>query len=162
MAKSLRATISIGAFLLVLIGVAERARAEFRTVTRVVDGDTLVLDHGEKLRLIGVDTPETKDPRKPVQYFGVEATNFTKQFVEGKQVRIEFDQANSATGHRDKYGRTLGYVFREDGKFLNAELISQGLGHAYTRYPFAHASEFRVLERHARDRSLGLWNNTDG
>ena len=147
------------AMLLVLLAIAEVAFADFRTVTRVVDGDTLVLDDGEKLRLIGVDTPETKDPRRPVQYFGREATNFTKQFVEGKKVRVEFDPANSATAHKDKYGRTLGYVFREDGKFLNAEIIRQGFGHAYTRYPFKHASEFRALEQQARERNVGLWND---
>jgi endonuclease YncB( thermonuclease family) len=147
------------AMLLVFLAIAEVAFADFRTVTRVVDGDTLVLDDGEKLRLIGVDTPETKDPRRPVQYFGREATNFTKQFVEGKKVRVEFDPANSATAHKDKYGRTLGYVFREDGKFLNAEIISRGFGHAYTRYPFKHASEFRALEKQARERNVGLWND---
>jgi endonuclease YncB( thermonuclease family) len=132
--------------------------ADFRTVTRVIDGDTLVLDKGEKIRLIGIDTPETKDPRKPVQYFGQEATNFTRQMVEGKKVWVEFDQANSATAHKDKYGRTLGYVFREDGKFLNAEIISQGYGQAYTKYPFKYANEFRALEQQARSRNIGLWN----
>jgi Staphylococcal nuclease homologue len=68
-------------------------------VTRVIDGDTLELSTGEKVRLIGVDTPETKDPRKPVQYFGKEATAFTKQLVEGKPVRLEYDQQRD-----DKYG----------------------------------------------------------
>jgi endonuclease YncB( thermonuclease family) len=70
-------------------------------VTRVIDGDTIQFSTGETVRLIGVDTPETKDPRKPVQYFGKEATAFTRQLVEGKSVRLEYDQQR-----HDKYGRT--------------------------------------------------------
>jgi micrococcal nuclease len=151
-------------FLLALIfGVSPTAFADIRTVVRVVDGDTLVLDHGERLRLIGVDTPETKDPRRPVQYFGREASDFTKEMIEGRRVRVEFDQANAATGHKDRYGRTLGYVFRdEDGMFLNAEIIRQGFGHAYTRFPFKLAREFREHERDARSRNAGLWNDANG
>ena len=156
----LRASAFIAIVCLVVVGgMAKCGFAEFRTVARVVDGDTLVLDRGERVRLIGVDTPETKDPRKPVQFFGREAANFTRQMVEGKRVRLEFDQANAATGHKDKYGRTLGYVFREDGKFLNAEIVRLGFGHAYMRYPFEHAHEFRELERQARSNNAGLWND---
>jgi micrococcal nuclease len=59
---------------------------------RVVNGDTLELSTREMVRMIGVDTPETKGPRKPVQYFGKEATAFTKQLVDGKRIRLEYDQ----------------------------------------------------------------------
>ena len=89
-------------------------------VTRVVDGDTQILDGHERVRLIGVDTPETKHPNKPVEYYGKEATAFTKKMLQGKTVRLEFDQANAHRGHKDKYRRTLAYVFLEDGTFLNA------------------------------------------
>src|SRR3989338_7085144 len=95
---------------------AEPEGAAWRTVVRVVDGDTIVLDGDEKVRLIGVDTPETVDPRKPVQYFGKEASEFTRRMAEGKRVRLEFDQDT-----KDRYGRTLAYVYLEDGTFLNAE-----------------------------------------
>lgn len=139
---------------------SQEANAEYRTVQRVVDGDTLILENGERVRLIGVDTPETKHPQKPVEYFGHEASSFTKSIVEGKRVWVEFDQANTHVGHKDKYGRTLAYVFREDGKFLNAEIISQGYGHAYTQYPFKYLNEFRTLERQARDQRTGLWNTS--
>ena len=128
------------------------SNAVWRTVVRVVDGDTLLLDRNERVRLIGVDTPETVDPRRPVQRFGKEASEFTRRMAQGKQVRLEFDQ-----DRRDRFGRTLAYVFLEDGAFLNAELIRQGYGHAYTRFPFKYLEEFRALEREAREAQRGLW-----
>jgi endonuclease YncB( thermonuclease family) len=129
-------------------------RAETYLITRVIDGDTLELYTGERVRLIGVDTPETKDPRRPVQYFGEEAAAFTRRIVEGKRVRLEYDWER-----KDKYGRTLAYVYLEDGTFLNAEIIRQGYGFAYTRFPFKYLEEFRKLEREAREAGRGLWGN---
>ena len=129
-----------------------------REVLRVIDGDTLVLSPNEKVRLIGVDTPETKHPKKPVQCFGLEAKEFTGKMAAGKKIRLELDQANAATGHKDRYGRTLGYVYLEDGVFLNAEIIRQGYGHAYTRFPFRYLEEFRALQRQARAVGRGLWS----
>lgn len=128
------------------------ARAETVLVTRVIDGDTLQLSTRERIRLIGVDTPETKDPRRPVQRFGKEAAAFTRRMVEGKRVRLDYDSAR-----RDRYGRTLAYVYLEDGAFLNAEIIRQGYGFAYTRFPFKYLEEFRKLEREAREARRGLW-----
>ena len=101
---------------------------------------------------MGVDTPETKDPRKPVQYFGKEATDFTQRLVAGKRVRLAYDQQ-----HQDKYGRTLAYVYLEDGTFVNAEIIKQGYGFAYTRFPFKDLEQFLQLEREAREAKRGLW-----
>lgn len=123
--------------------------------TRVIDGDTIVVTIGgqeEKVRLIGVDTPETVHPRKPVEYFGKEASEFTRRMVEGKGIRLEYDWQT-----RDKYGRLLAYVYIEDGTFLNAEIIKQGYGFAYTRYPFKHLDDFRQYEREAREHNMGLW-----
>jgi len=88
---------------------------------------------------------ETKHPQKPVEYFGREATAFTRRMVQGKKVRLEFDQANAHIVHKDKYKRTLAYVFLGDGTFLNAEIIKQGYGFAYTRFPFKYLDEFRHL-----------------
>ena len=129
-----------------------------RNVVRVIDGDTLVLSPNEKVRLIGVDTPETKHPKKPVQCFGREAKEFMQRLAAGRKVRLELDQINATTGHKDKYRRTLGYVYLEDGTFLNAEIIRQGYGHAYTRFPFRYLEEFRDLQRQAREKGLGLWS----
>ncbi len=128
------------------------SNATWRTVVRVVDGDTLLLDRNERVRLIGVDTPETVDPRRPVQRFGKEASAFTKQMAEGRRVRLEFDQERV-----DRFGRTLAYVYLEDGMFLNAEIVRQGYGHAYTRFPFKYLEEFRAYEREAREAQRGLW-----
>src|SRR5512133_2107372 len=96
-----------------------------RTVTRVVDGDTFVLDNGDKVRLLGIDTPEkwesakldrdaerTRHDKKLIQALGQRASEFAKKLVEGKKVRLESDPANS---DRDKYGRLLRYVYLEDG-----------------------------------------------
>jgi len=134
---------------------------EWQFVRRVVDGDTIVLGTGERIRLIGVDTPETVHPKKPVERFGKEASEFTRRMVEGKRVRLEFDPANAAQGHKDNTPerRTLAYVFLGDGTLLNAEIIKQGYGFAYTRYPFSRMEEFRRLEREAREQRRGLWAN---
>lgn len=105
-----------------------------------------------------MNTPETKHPTKPIQYFGKEATAFTKRMVEGKRVRLEFDQANAHLGHQGKYKRTLAYIFLEDGTLLKAEIIRQGYGHACTRFPFARMEDFRQYEREAKEAERGLWH----
>ena len=140
------------AFILVFLSGPLDAQ-EAVSVKRVIDGDTLLLTNGEKVRLIGVDTPETKHPQKPVQRFGQEAYLFTKRMVEGKEVRLDYDWQR-----RDKYGRLLAYVYLLDGTFLNAEIIKQGFGFAYTRFPFKYLEEFRKYEREARENKRGLWN----
>lgn len=126
-------------------------------VDRVVDGDTIALDNGLKVRLIGVDTPETKHPNKPVEYYGKEASAFTTRMCEGKRVRLEYDWEKT-----DRYGRILAYVFVLEGGteiFLNAEIIKQGYGHAYVKYPFKdeYMQAFREYERQARENGRGLW-----
>lgn len=121
-------------------------------VVRVVDGDTLVVAGVGPVRLIGVDTPESVDPRRPVQGFGREAAAFTERLVAGRRVRLEYDWQR-----RDAYGRTLAYVFLPDGTFVNAEIVRQGYGFAYTRFPFKYLDEFRRLEREAREHGRGLW-----
>ena len=115
-----------------------------------MDGDTLVLGTGERVRLIGVDTPETKHPNKPVEYFGKKASAFTKRMAEGKRIRLEYDQANAHLGHKDRYGCTLAYIFLEDDTLLNAEIIRQGYGHAYTQFPFSRME----AEETSRPRNL--------
>ncbi|MCZ6514559.1 MAG: thermonuclease family protein [Acidobacteria bacterium] len=119
---------------------------------RVIDGDTILLERGERVRLIGVDTPEIAHPQGPEEKFGKEASAFTERLAEGKPVRLEFGRERE-----DAYGRTLAYVYLEDGTLLNAELIRQGLGTAYTRYPFRFEEEFIRLEQEARQNGRGMW-----
>ena len=135
------------------------AKATSCPVVRVVDGDTIVVgqasDGQVKVRLIGVDTPETVHPSKPVQEYGKEASNFTKNLLNGENVYLLYEGEKSAF---DKYGRTLAYVYRApDGLFVNAELIRQGYAHAYVVYPFKHLEQFRQLEQFAREAGKGLW-----
>jgi endonuclease YncB( thermonuclease family) len=128
------------------------AQIQTASVTRVIDGDTLELSSGEQVRLIGVDTPETKHPRKPVQAFGQEAAAFTTQLVEGKKVRLEFD-----VRRKDQYQRTLAYVYVED-LMLNLELVRQGYAQVATVPPNVKYQElFLEQQREAREAKRGLW-----
>ena len=125
---------------------------------RVVDGDTLIVRNGSlepvRVRLIGVDTPESVRPESPVEYFGKEAAAFTRKMAEGRKVRLEFDQVRY-----DKYDRLLAYVFLPDGTMLNEEIIRQGYGHVFQKFPFKYKRKFRKLEREARKKRRGLWMN---
>jgi len=121
-------------------------------VTRAVDGDTIEIEGGEKVRYIGIDTPETVDPRKPVQCFGIEASKKNKELVEGKTVRLEKDITD-----RDKYSRLLRYVWVDD-LFVNLELVKQGFATSYTYPPdIKYQEEFLAAEKEARENKLGLW-----
>jgi|GEM_PF-1798072 len=122
-------------------------------VERVLDGDTLRLDNGETVRLIGVDAPETKHPELPVQRFGQEAAEFLRRMVEGFEVVLEIEPGEE----RDKYDRLLAYVWLED-RMANAEIVRRGYAYAYRRFPFRRMDQFLSLEREARDRQCGLWH----
>ena len=126
-------------------------------VLKVNDGDTIVVDMNgveETIRFIGVDTPETHHPSKPVQCFGRAASEFTTYQLDGQLVRLEADPLNS---NRDRYGRLLRYVYLQDGTLLNESVIEEGYGFAYTSFPFTKAEEFEALERLAREENRGLW-----
>ena len=127
-------------------------------IQRVVDGDTLALvDVEGRVRLIGVDTPETVKPRCPVERWGPEAAAFTREFVARGEVRLERDGTS-----RDKYGRLLAYVWVGD-QMLNEELIRAGLARAELQYNYSAAMKARFLraqaEAHAARR--GIWSDTD-
>ncbi|NTV22409.1 MAG: thermonuclease family protein [Candidatus Yonathbacteria bacterium] len=136
----------------------ERVSHETYRVLSVVDGDTLTVDMdgvSQTLRLIGLDTPETVDPRKPVQCFGKEASQKAKNVLTGKRVRIERDVTQ---GVYDKYNRLLAYVFLEDGTFFNEMMIREGYGHEYTyATPYAYQTLFQEAEHDARANGRGLW-----
>ena len=136
-----------------------KAQAQFFKVVSVIDGDTIkVKINGtiETLRLIGIDTPETVDPRKPVQCFGQEASNKSKELLSGQRVRVEKD---STQGDRDKYDRLLAYIWREDGLFYNEYMVKQGYAHEYTYdTPYKYQAQFKADEKYARENQLGLWS----
>lgn len=128
-------------------------------VLRVTDGDTIHINYNgknKKVRLIGLDTPETKDPRKPIQCFGREATAKMTELAENKNIRLEFDKTQ---GERDKYGRLLAFVYSEDSKNLAYEMIRQGYGNEYTynSNPYKYQNEFKEAARKAREENKGLW-----
>jgi micrococcal nuclease len=126
-------------------------------VVKDIDGDTIVVNiagTSETVRLLGIDTPETHDPRKPVQCFGQVAAARTKSLVEGKSVRLEADPQDT---DRDKYHRLLRYVYLPDGSMLNEELVRDGYAFAYTVFPITKLDDFRKLEKDAREHNRGLW-----
>lgn len=127
-------------------------------VLRVVDGDTIeVSSNGvsEKVRLIGVNTPETVDPRKKVECFGSEASRFVANILTGTSVTLEADASQS---DRDRYGRLLRYVYLPDGALLNRTIIAEGYGYEYTyRVPYRLMNEFKDAERSAQKLEKGLW-----
>jgi len=128
-------------------------------VRHVADGDTIKIETGETIRLIGVDTPETKHPQIPIQRFGREASSFTKKTCYGQKVYIEYYKHSKY----DKYNRLLAYVW-VNGKMLNAELVSRGYAYVYRRYPCSRKAMLVSLEAKARAEQRGLWNHglTDG
>lgn len=123
-------------------------------VVRVIDGDTIEIEGGEMVRYIGIDTPETVDPRKPVQCFGVEASHKNKELVDGKMARLEKDITE-----RDKYNRLLRYVWVGD-IFVNLELVKQGFAFSYTYPPDVKYQDLFVkAQEEAREARQGLWNS---
>lgn len=138
--------------------VQEEVSSTYYTVTNVVDGDTIdVEQNGEelRLRLIGVDTPETVHPSKPVECFGAEASNITRQTLLNQQVTLELDPTQ---GDMDRYNRALRYVILEDGTNFNKWLIENGYAFEYTyNIPYKYQSEFQAAELTAEIRKNGLW-----
>ncbi len=144
----------------------DKESGELYLVSKVVDGDTLKLSGGQKVRLIGVDTPELhysdkllRDAKrsgkdvKAIQALGAKASDFTKNLCLKKRVRLEYDVVK-----HDKYGRLLSYVYLEDGTFVNAKILEEGFGQVMTIPPnVKHADHFKRLEQGARSARKGLW-----
>ena len=129
-------------------------------VKRIIDGDTLDIVYNGKttrVRLIGVDTPETVHPNKTPEFYGREASMFLHNLLAGESVFLELDPVNIDRAHKDIYGRLLAYVYRANGRvFVNREIIRQGYGRV-TTFQFKHADDFKRTERTARDIRKGLW-----
>jgi micrococcal nuclease len=128
-------------------------------VVRSVDGDTIRVNRGGEeivVRLIGIDTPESVAPDRPVECFGPEASARTAELVTGKQVWLEYDEVSGLT---DKYDRTLAYVWLRPEVMLNEELVKEGFAEQYTYAEgFRHQRDLEEAERQARQGGLGLWS----
>lgn len=139
--------------------VSFEAETERHPVVRVVDGDTVIVridGTDQTLRLIGIDTPETVDPRTSVQCYGAEASKRAKELLSGRTVTIETD---TTQGTRDTYGRLLAYVHRDDGLFFNRYMVEEGYAHEYTYdQPYKYQEEFQQAERQAQAAGKGLWS----
>lgn len=133
---------------------AERCR-----VVSIADGDTITIERGgqtERLRLLGIDTPETKDPRKEVQYYGKEASEFLSNLLRGEEVYV----VTETKAAKDKYGRTLAHVYRApDGLWANLELVRQGYAQVYSGEAFQDINLFLAYQRKARESEKGLWSS---
>lgn len=128
-------------------------------VSQFVDGDTIAVDmngHQEKVRFIGVDTPETHKPDTPVQCYGPQAAAFTKKMINHRLVRLEADPLST---DRDRYGRLLRYVYLSDGTDLDEQLIRQGYGFYYPYFPFTKSKQFNAAEQVAIAEHKGLWGS---
>ncbi len=124
-------------------------------VTRIVDGDTVVVNFEnkqEKVRIIGINTPESVDPRRPVECFGKEASKKATRLLLNKEVILENYQ------ERDRHGRLLAYIRLEDGTDFGETMISTGYAYSFKSYPHNRLSNYNRLEKEARSNSLGLWS----
>lgn len=131
-------------------------------VTKVIDGDTIEVEldaKTEKVRLIGIDTPESVHPEKPVECFAIEASNRLKELIENKEVLLVSDDSQA---NEDKYGRLLRYVSLPNGDFINFIMIRQGFAHEYTynNNLYEYQNEFKEAEKFAKDNNYGLWGNS--
>ena len=135
------------AFFILLLACAQAVTDDSYLVTKILDGDTVQLAGGERVRYIGIDTPEKGEP------FSEEAKELNQKLVLGKRIEIEFD-----VQERDKYGRLLGYVY-VDNIFVNAELVKAGLAVLYTYPPnVKHTEYFTKLQKQAREKKAGIWS----
>ena len=135
------------AFVFIILLIGSQVFSKVVKVKEVIDGDTVILESGEHLRYIGIDTPEREQP------FYQEAKELNQKLVEGKEIRIEWDVQK-----KDKYGRLLGYVY-VGNRFVNAEMIKSGLANLYTVPPnVKHTDYFLKLQNEAKEKKLGIWS----
>ena len=131
-------------------------------VTYVTDGDTFKVkigSHEITIRMLGINTPETVDPRKPVECYGKEASDETKSLLSGRLVRLKL---NPNREEKDKYGRYLAYVYRDDELFVNESLLQNGYAREYTfGTSYMFQKEFRDIEGTAKEKGRGLWESCE-
>lgn len=146
---------------IVCIGDAGALQHESVLVSEVFDGDTIVVQRGERavtVRLIGVDTPETGRAGSIAQFFGPEAANFTLRTLRGRRVQLEFEPPDRPGGREDRYGRLLAYIITGDGGNFNLDLVRRGYARVFTKYPFTYQREFQQAQKNAKQNGIGIWD----
>jgi micrococcal nuclease len=145
---------------------------EYVIVKRVVDGDTFLLSNGDRVRLLGIDTPEkyeskkldkdvetTHQDKKTIKKLGQLASDYVKNFVEGKRVYLEREPNYE---DKDRYGRLLRWIYLEDGTFVNGKIVKDGYAQVYEKFPVSKLEELRKYQKEAREKNRGLWGPVDG
>ena len=140
------------------LDATKKIKGSLYQVIKIVDGDTIdvqIDDEIKRIRLIGINTPESVDPRKPVECFGKEATEKLTSLLSGEKVYLASDDTQS---DKDIYGRLLRYVWDEDGFLINEEMIKQGYAYEYTyKTSYQYQNDFKLMQRYAQEMKLGLW-----
>lgn len=140
---------------------AEEAGGQYE-VTQIIDGDTIIVTRDgteEKVRFLGIDTPEVDETRGPVECFGKEASIKTTSLLAGESVSLETDPTQA---QRDKYGRLLAYVYTADGALVNKILVEGGYAREYTYdKPYTYQADFQAAEKTARAKESGLWSSSN-
>lgn len=132
---------------------------KFYSVVHIADGDTidvLVDDQKVRVRLLGINSPESVAPNRPVECFGKEASNYISSLISNKSVRLELDPSKP---EKDEYGRSLAYLFREDGLFINSQMIESGYAYEYTYHNerYKYQNDFKLAQAKAQKSMQGLW-----
>jgi micrococcal nuclease len=140
----------------------QKYHAKTFSVLHVIDGDTIDIDIPDgrnnytRIRLVGIDAPETHSEEFGVMYFGPQAAEFAERLTRGESVTVYLDTPYPT---RDKYGRLLAYLQLPDGRFLNEALLAEGCAYADPRFPHSFFNKYQQLEASARSRKKGLWQN---
>lgn len=157
--------------ILFFISSISQSQDNYYIVTKVIDGDTFEIEIGEKVRLLGIDTPEKWDSGKMdkdsersgkdkniIKKLGALASDYTERLLLNQKVRLVADSTNS---DKDRYDRLLRYAYLEDGTFFNLKIIQDGYAYAYTKYPVIFMEDFLQAQKEARENNRGLWGDVD-
>lgn len=140
-----------------LLSLLLAATPETARVLKVSDGDTITVrldGHTEKVRLVGIDSPELHDDRQDYRDVAYAAKNYARSLLGGETVTLDADPRQ---GNRDRYGRLLRYVILDDGTNVNEKMVREGYAHVYTRFNFALKARFKLAEDEAKRGRLGVW-----
>jgi micrococcal nuclease len=155
--KRIRCSIGLMVLIILAASVGVCDAHSWVTAKWVADGDTIILTDGRHVRYIGIDTPEIDHKNHRAEPMGHEARTMNRELVDGWRLRLVYDREKT-----DRYGRTLAYVYRSDGLFVNAELLRRGYAHVLYRFP--NTSEHEILlsaQRHAMVHGRGIWQRLD-